>query len=452
MARYIPALTLVVLTAAACVSSAATARAESNLIANGNLETAASSDVGRPQGWASNYWGTMSVNFAYPVAGAGGPATRAAQITVTDYTSGTAQWAFAPVTVAPGRAYTFSDKYAATVDTKIVARYKLLKAFRVAGECSPDLDANYVDCYEVVSSAVRSSSGFSAFSAVISPPRGSVSLVVVHMLISTGVLTIADSSLVAGVVPAVAYPQGIVSLSFDDGYLDQYTNALPILKAAHTHGTFYVIPNDISLPDNMTPSQILAMQAADNDIASHASDHCDLVALYKNPNSATMAGTAGAPGVGCPDHALSEATTAQTQIANSKAQLQNMGSAPVNNFAYPFGSYNSAVKQLTKNAGFLAARTIDQGYNTKASDPYGLAVQNLDDRTRLSTVQSWIDTAVKNKVWLILVFHQIEADRSKDNDSYAETPALLRGIVNYLVAKRACVLTVGEVVNNAPCS
>jgi hypothetical protein len=79
-------------------------------------------------------------------------------------------------------------------------------------------------------------------------------------------------------------------------------------------------------------------------------------------------------------------------------------------------------------------------------------VQNLDDSTALPTVRSWIDTALENKLWLILVFHQIEADRSKNNDSYAETPALLRGIVDYLAEKRACVLTVGETIDNASCS
>jgi peptidoglycan/xylan/chitin deacetylase (PgdA/CDA1 family) len=452
MARYIHALRLAVLLASACVLSALTANAESNLVANGNLATAASGDAGRPRGWAPDHWGTMAANFAYPVAGADGSASKGARIVVTDYQNGSAEWAFAPVLVTPGRAYTFSDTYAATVDSEIVARYKLPKVLAIAGECSPDSDANYVDCYEVVSLAVPPSSGFRGFSAVISPPKGAVSVVVFHMLVSTGMLTIADTSIVAGVSPAVAYSQAIVSLTFDDGYLDHYTNVLQIFEAAHTHGTFYVIPDDISLPDNITTPQMLALQTAGNDIASHSSDHCDLVALYKNPNSATMAGRAGAPGVGCPDQALSAAATAQTQIASSKAQLQNMGASPVNNFAYPFGSYNSAVKQLVRNAGFLAARTIDQGYNTKASDPYSLAVQNLDDSTSLGTIQSWIDTAMTNKVWLILVFHQIEADRSKDNDSYAETPALLRGVVNYLAEKRACVLTVGEAISNAPCS
>ncbi|HWB33956.1 MAG TPA: polysaccharide deacetylase family protein [Candidatus Paceibacterota bacterium] len=417
-----------------------------NLIPNGNFEAGSTNN---PTGWNADYWGNMTAKFAYPVAGVNGG--KAAQVTVTNYKNGDADWNFDRIAVTAGQAYTFSDTYAATVDTEIDAQYKVLKADSVSGECSPDEDANYVDCAEVISSAVPSSSGFRTFSAVIAPPAGTVSMTVLHMLVGNGTLTVTNYSLSAGVAAGAAYPQGIVSLTFDDGYLDHYTNALPILSAAGMHGTFYMIPNDIALPEYMTVQQMLAMQTAGNDIASHTADHCDLVALFANPSSAKVTGAVGAPGVGCPDHALPAATTSQAEITNSKIQLQGMGISPDNNLAYPFGSYSSAVEAQVKSAGFLAARTIDVGYNTKATDPYALVVQNLDTTTSVATVEGWIHTALANHVWLILVFHQIEANPANDNDSYAETPAVLQGIVQYLAQQQACVLTVGQVVAGTSC-
>jgi peptidoglycan/xylan/chitin deacetylase (PgdA/CDA1 family) len=426
-----------------------------NLIPNANF---AAGTTNNPTGWNADYWGSLKTKFTYPVTGADGTTSKAAQIVVTAYKSGDADWDFNPVSVTPGQIYTFTDKYMATVETEIDVQYVVVKADTIAGECSPDSNASYVDCAEVISSAVPVSSSFTAFSGVISPPAGTVSMTVLHMLISNGTLAVTDYSLTPGVDPALIYPQGIVSLTFDDGYLDHYTNALPILQSASggaLHGTFYMIPDDTvdkTQTGYMTIAQMLQMQTAGNDMASHTADHCDLVALYNNPKSATdggrPSGVAGTPGIGCPDHALKAATTSQAEITNSKIELQGFGASPDNNLAYPFGSYNNAVEQQVKNGGFLAARTIDVGYNTKATNPYALVVQDLDDTTTVATVQSWIDTAMANKVWLILVFHQIESNPANFNDSYAETPITLQGIVNYLAQKHTCVLTVGQVVSN----
>ena len=334
----------------------------------------------------------------------------------------------------------------------------MLKADNIPSECSPDSDSRYVDCAEVISSSVPASPTFTTFSTVISPPKGTISMTVLHMLISNGTLNVTDYSLSAGVNPSVAYAQGIVSLTFDDGYLDHFTNALPILQSAPggaMHGTFYMIPNDTTDPTQtgyMTITQMLQMQSDGNDIASHTADHCDLVALNANPNSAKdggmASGNAGAAGIGCPDHALAAATTSQAEITNSKIELQSFGATLDNNLAYPFGSYRSVIEQQVKSGGFAAARSIDVGYDTKATDPYALVVQDLDDTTSVATVQSWIDTAMANKVWLILVFHQIESNPANFNDSYAETPQTLQGIVNYLAQQHTCVLTVGQVVSN----
>ena len=425
-----------------------------NLITNGNLETGTTNN---PTGWSADYWGSLKATFTYPVTGNNG--TKAAQVTVSNYKSGSASWDPALISVTPGTLYTFSDYYKSTTDSEIDVEYVVTAANSIPSECSADSNPAYVDCFEVITESIPAQTNFTKFTSTITPPKGTVQMLIQHLLAKNGTLAIDDMSVTQGVAASDMFSKGIVSLTFDDGYTDALTNAEPILQAANMHGTFYMIPGDMNNSalygtTYMTTAQMLQMQTAGNDMTSHTSDHCDLVALYNNPNTATKSGNVGATGVGCPDHALAAATTSQAEITNSKIELTGMGATPVDNLAYPFGNYTYAIEQQVKAAGFKGARTIDQGFNTKATvaaDPYRLVVQDLDENTSVATVQSWIDTALANNVWLILVFHQIESNPANFNDTYGETPTTLQGITSYLTSKSACVQTVSQVLNNVAC-
>jgi peptidoglycan/xylan/chitin deacetylase (PgdA/CDA1 family) len=71
-----------------------------------------------------------------------------------------------------------------------------------------------------------------------------------------------------------------IVLSFDDGYNDNYTDALPILRRFHFHGEFNIISAypGITLGVNsyMTWPQLHALIAAGMEIGSHTVDHQDL--------------------------------------------------------------------------------------------------------------------------------------------------------------------------------
>jgi len=75
-------------------------------------------------------------------------------------------------------------------------------------------------------------------------------------------------------------PDRPVVLSFDDGYLDNYTDAFPLLRRYHMVGEFAIIAAypGITLGVNryMTWPQITEMAAVGMDIESHTIDHQDL--------------------------------------------------------------------------------------------------------------------------------------------------------------------------------
>ena len=106
-----------------------------------------------------------------------------------------------------------------------------------------------------------------------------------------------------------------------------------------------------------------------------------------------------------------------------------MGVTAVDTMAYPFGDYNAAVQTIAQNAGYAAARGTDYGYNTPVTNKFALKVQQVDRTTTLAQVQAWVSEAAQNKVWLILMFHQIDADM---NATLGITPEFLGQIVSYV--------------------
>ena len=70
-------------------------------------------------------------------------------------------------------------------------------------------------------------------------------------------------------------------------------------------------------------------------------------------------------------------------------------------------------------------------YNNKTTDQYALQRLPMGNPTTLAEVQGYIDTAMTNKTWLILLFHEIDIN----GNQYTITPTLFQQIVDYLIQK-----------------
>ena len=56
-----------------------------------------------------------------------------------------------------------------------------------------------------------------------------------------------------------------------------------------------------------------------------------------------------------------------------------------------------------------AARSSDSGYNDKASDKYALRIFSVENTTTIAQIKAAIDYAKANKVWLVLLVHEVLA-------------------------------------------
>lgn len=137
-------------------------------------------------------------------------------------------------------------------------------------------------------------------------------------------------------------PGKCVALTFDDGYKNNYTQALPLMQQYGAKGTFFVINNDIGKPDNMNEAELKAMLAAGMEIGSHTMNHAPLAKI--DPKYLPW------------------------ELASSRYFLKKqLDQYVVRTLAYPNGSYNEAIIKAAQEYGFYYGVTGRVGVNTPAS-------------------------------------------------------------------------------------
>lgn len=173
--------------------------------------------------------------------------------------------------------------------------------------------------------------GDSIRSLVVPPQRFSDQM---QILAAHGWHTITAAELAAdmsaGRTPA---PKTFV-VSFDDGYDDGYTFALPVLQRFGFVGTFYVIAGRIDHPGDLTVAHIQALVAAGNEIGNHTLDHVDLPRLRP--------------------------LEMRYEVAAAAERLAEVSGRWPSTFAYPFGGVDNAAVDAVGACGTmrLAVTTV----------------------------------------------------------------------------------------------
>lgn len=97
-------------------------------------------------------------------------------------------------------------------------------------------------------------------------------------LAENGFTTISLYDLSLAVTARKALPEKPIILTFDDGYLDNYENAFPILQEFGFQGTFFIVTEfvDLGRPGYMTWPMIEELAAAGMGVEPHSKTHADL--------------------------------------------------------------------------------------------------------------------------------------------------------------------------------
>lgn len=165
-------------------------------------------------------------------------------------------------------------------------------------------------------------------------------------LVDNGYETVSLADLYLAMAGMQDLPAKPVALTFDDGGLDNYEVAFPILQEHGLVGTFFVITKTVGGDGQMTWDHLREMAAAGMSIQSHTVSHPDL---------------RGVP-----------AARLESELADSSQAIADGVGERSYVLSYPAGAYNGTVIEATKAAGYVMAVTTDQGAEGQPSAVYEL--------------------------------------------------------------------------------
>ena len=349
------------------------AAAQSNLIANPSLETAAGG-ASAPQGWYSNSWGSNSATFSYLNTGRTG--SRSVKVSLSSYASGDAKWFFEPInSLQRGQQYKFSVWYKTnTVPHPVAMFIKDDGSEKYFGMPAPQPSG--------------STTQWQFYSDTFSVPVDAKAVSVFMYISSNGWVQTDDYDIIP--YQPVGFQRPLVSLTFDDGQEDNVLTAIPMLNAYNFKSTYCFATEYIE--NNAAQRQnVLSIYNGGHEVCSHTVSHPFLTRISSSQRS--------------------------YELSRSKAVLESITGSPVRNFASPYGDYNAAAISQIKQF-YQSHRTVDEGYNSKDNfNAYRLRVQNVQYNTTIDEYQSWLDRAKADRTWLILVYHRV-ADNPGQFDSY----------------------------------
>lgn len=143
-----------------------------------------------------------------------------------------------------------------------------------------------------------------------------------------GYTSITPSYLAQVLIHGGELPKRPVIITFDDGNLDVYTNAFPIMQKLGLVGSFYIVADRLGTYNLVDADQLRELAAAGWEIGSHSSTHLDLTA----------------------DH-----SQVRYEVLQSRLTLEEATGLPVRSFAYPFGMVDEFIADQTSEYGYTHA-------------------------------------------------------------------------------------------------
>lgn len=153
-------------------------------------------------------------------------------------------------------------------------------------------------------------------------------------------------------------PEKPLLLTFDDGFADFFTAALPILTRHGFVATLYIATSYVNATSRWLHREGEATRAM------LTWDQIRIISSY---------------GIECGGHSHTHPQLdvlplemARHEIVHSKKLLEEQLGQDVTSISYPFGYYSAVTQQLAREAGYTSACAVDYAMSSQESNPFAL--------------------------------------------------------------------------------
>ena len=186
------------------------------------------------------------------------------------------------------------------------------------------------------------------------------------------------------------YPNGVISLDFDDSYAEAWTTAKSVLGKYGYRATLYPIVERLGTTNYLTVDQIRALR---DSYGWDVGGHCVLNAQHSSR-------------VGVSE---SEVRTMLTELREWQRQNGVESAA----YAYPAGNFDKALQNIVGQY-YSFARTNDGKHaQLPGAARMNVSALSVGSNRTLASAQAFVDAAFAEKSWITFVFHNLDSSGSR---------------------------------------
>ena len=210
----------------------------------------------------------------------------------------------------------------------------------------------------------------------------------------SGYRTLTIDELVSFIAGERALKQKAVVVTFDDGWLDNYIYAFPVMKRYDINASIFIVTDWVNNSSTDASLTVTVPAHKESKALIKAGRASDVILSWDHIRTMQDSGLAEFY-AHTSSHARCTTLSEQellSEMGESKRAMENHLGKPCPYLCWPYGEYNDAALKVARNVGYKAVFTTVHGVASPGSDPFAIKRIVIKDSIAWFKKRMWIYT------------------------------------------------------------